>query len=385
MWSIRTLELIIANVVDTDRHDAGVSSINLEHATISHKQRDARRMTMTFSRSATIILSLQSTLIFFNVGISSAKIRGKRLVGEQIDSSITSTKNSPSWNLGFFRGDDSTKTEDGLVLPSKCIDDPTGPGCSSRRNTEVEAPAPSPSSYLSDFPYGDIVTAAPTKDMCYGNMAKLREYKKFCNSEMPSVSLEPSEQPTAFPSSSEHPTAFPSSGPSQIPSLPPSVLPSAAPTQLPTAENFCLQMYWQVGYLWQGETFEREWCIGCAGKCRRGDTLFLQECGWDVVRFEFVYLNSDQVQIKVGGTDPDLCLERSDNEITLQICDSSKVRQRWTASKGSFTGNRFEMSQSFDGSTFCLTTHHHPKFGEEIELYNCRVARKDTTSLWKKC
>ena len=31
---------------------------------------------------------------------------------------------------------------------------------------------------------------------------------------------------------------------------------------------------------------------------------------------------------------------------------------------------------------YCATTRHHPRYGEELEMYLCTVARADTTSFW---
>jgi hypothetical protein len=141
-------------------------------------------------------------------------------------------------------------------------------------------------------------------------------------------------------------------------------------------------MHWQVGYYWQGENFEREWCIGCNGQCREGETLFLQECAWDAARFDFLDLETDEIQIQAVGTS--LCLERYHNDTTLELCNSTNVQQRWTAIDGTFR-DRFEIAQNYNDEDYCLTTHHHPKYGEEVELYKCSVSRRDNTSLWNRC
>ena len=82
-------------------------------------------------------------------------------------------------------------------LPSKCLEDPDDPECRELRELQNGPPGPppvaAPGTWVTDFPVGAISTAAPTKDLCFGNMAK---NPKFCNSEMPSVSTEPSESPT---------------------------------------------------------------------------------------------------------------------------------------------------------------------------------------------
>ena len=56
------------------------------------------------------------------------------------------------------------------------------------------APAPAPAfgaSFLNDFPASFIATSSPTRDDCYGNMIDPR----FCQSSMPSSTIEPSEVP----------------------------------------------------------------------------------------------------------------------------------------------------------------------------------------------
>jgi hypothetical protein len=144
-------------------------------------------------------------------------------------------------------------------LPSKCLEDPDDAECRKLRELFVivglpgmdnndgppedddAPPVPAPHSYVTDFPIGSISTQAPTKDNCYGNMAK---NPKFCNSEMPSVSLEPSEQPTAFPEGGEtgdevdFPTADPSADtfnfPSETSDIPSDPL---VPLQVPVQAN----------------------------------------------------------------------------------------------------------------------------------------------------
>ena len=84
--------------------------------------------------------------------------------------------------------------------------------------------------YPYPYPYGDdedthtntepMVSSAPTRDMCYGNMERLA-YKKYCHSEMPSVSLEPSLAPSLFPAES-------------VPTLPDMSSPSPSPATTPT-------------------------------------------------------------------------------------------------------------------------------------------------------
>jgi hypothetical protein len=141
-------------------------------------------------------------------------------------------------------------------------------------------------------------------------------------------------------------------------------------------------MHWEEGYYWQEEDFERAWCMQCKNTCDEGEELFLHECAWDSARFDFLEVGaSDEIQIQAFGS-TSLCLERLNNAISLEPCDATNVLQRWTASDGSFTGAQFEISQTYEGQDYCTTTHHHPKYGEIVELHLCSVARFDTTSFW---
>lgn len=388
-------------------------------------------------------------------------------------------------------------------LPSICLENPDDPVCDKlhqayyhaeyytrgKKNFPKEETAPSPSPRTANVPtvrYYPLATSSPTRDMCYGNMAK-HMYGKFCHSEMPSVSAEPSEQPTYFPADSDgedaHPasTPSPSESPSASPTLAPSIRPSESPsarpsidimdddvdhfdgpdsedmgptpspTQSPTlswrqfpthrpssfsfdesedsgrpnddngeyikppkdSNAVRLKLYWQPGYYWQEETFERKWCMRCENNldCQVGEKPFLGDCAEDWYKTAYFNLISygdhEFVQIQVisadekkrtdrqrrkrnGFSSSDLCLERSrGRHVTLEQCHTDgKEEQLWRAPQGSFrniqrSNNRFELSQSlFGGMDYCLTNHHHPKYGETLEMYTCDEARRDQTSFW---
>jgi hypothetical protein len=431
-------------------------------------------------------------------------------------------------------------------IPSICLEDPEHPDCDGLHyfsqyygpnnnyyyNVRDTRPEPSRAPTV----HYRQATASPTRDMCYGNM-KLHHYGKFCHSEMPSVSTEPSEQPTVFstgevgrgtsvpsfqpsdfpaptqfPSESpsyhpsysptrrpsESPSAHPSPSPSETPSFRPSVRssesPSESPSTSPTSKNpseqpshqptidlvinmtqpptkrgeedddiihnddpdsediddsespttsptrtsmpsvspttsapslpegdqfsydengdgrlddehdntlpyrpdfnpdaFRLKLYWQQGYYWQEETFERKWCMRCINNlhCREGESLFLGDCAfWQKsAYFDFIYHGNNIVTIEVMSENNSgvLCLERgggSSRQVTLRQCEPNNSKQKWKASQGSFTGDSFEVSQTIHGVEYCLTNHHHPKYGERLELYTCAEARADDTSFW---
>ena len=177
-----------------------------------------------------------------------------------------------------------------------------------------------------------------------------------------------------------------SSGASPSPPSPPPPGPSPtppAPTS-PGSQNFKLKMYWEEGYFWQEETFERKWCMRCRdGSCDNGDRIYIETCSDDgVERFDFNYVDSDEVQIKVHGTD--LCMERSDKSVYIRSCDSGNAQQRWWAAAGGFDEYRFEISQ-VSASNLCVTQRHHPKSDELIHMEPCTLPRSSDTSYWEKC
>jgi hypothetical protein len=136
----------------------------------------------------------------------------------------------PMVESGQLRGqfqlghDESSSKEGGGSIDIRCIDNPSSVEC--QRNQPLNTPSSMMSALtrLEDFssglfhrkkilieenPYWDssssspsssepMVSSAPTRDMCYGNMERLA-YKKYCHSEMPSVSLEPSLAPSLIP------------------------------------------------------------------------------------------------------------------------------------------------------------------------------------------
>lgn len=160
--------------------------------------------------------------------------------------------------------------------------------------------------------------------------------------------------------------------------------PGPAPTSSSVSQNFKLKMYWEEGYFWQEESFERKWCMRCrGGSCGTGDKLYIENCSDDgVERFDFDYINSDEVLIKLHGTDR--CLERAGRDIYIRSCNSGNSLQRWWAKTGEFDEYRFEISQ-LTATNLCVTQRHHPKPDEEVELEPCETARSSDTSFWVRC
>ena len=160
--------------------------------------------------------------------------------------------------------------------------------------------------------------------------------------------------------------------------------PVVAPVEPPTTDNFRIKMFWN-DYYWQEEKFDRVWCMQCKDGCEQGELMFLHYCAWDSARFDFLEIMDTDHVIQISVVDTDLCLERSGTSTSLEICNSDEPLQYWKTTEGSFDGDYFfEFIQYIDDEEYCVTTHHHPKYGEVIELFPCNVARYDTTSYWTK-
>lgn len=146
--------------------------------------------------------------------------------------------------------------------------------------------------------------------------------------------------------------------------------------------SFRIKMYWEKGYYWQEETFDRKWCVECRRECNDGVELAIHECNKERnTRFQFVTTSgSSEVQIKVSGMD--LCWSLVGRAtIKLRACDSTNDRQKFTAGAGDFNGKRFEISPIWGG---CLSQDHHPRDGEVLYKQGCDRPRYDTTSFFNK-
>lgn len=172
------------------------------------------------------------------------------------------------------------------------------------------------------------------------------------------------------------------------------------PDQRPPSGTFRLKLWWQQGYVWQEETKERKWCAMFdydgypgSGKCWYGlDTMtcssqesYIAKCGNENrQRFLFVDLAGGEILIKLGNNDNE-CWERSSRAVKIRQCDANNPLQRWFSPNGSFNGQRFEISQKgFENQ--CVSTAHHPKAGEVVEMHSCVALRApdSETSYWNK-
>ena len=179
------------------------------------------------------------------------------------------------------------------------------------------------------------------------------------------------------------PTPYPKyGGQPQAPQVPHVGTPSpSAPTDF---TNFRLKEYWEPGYFWQCETFERKWCMYCRNyKCKLGDQPYITTCSENVTYFDFIPVTAETVLIKLAGEN--LCFGRYlARNITLQYCDSENTGQQWFANNnGSFSDYRFEISP-LTRQDYCITTRHQPKNDENVHLEPCTVARYSYTSNWNR-
>ncbi|CAB9509455.1 expressed unknown protein [Seminavis robusta] len=163
--------------------------------------------------------------------------------------------------------------------------------------------------------------------------------------------------------------------------------PSDRPALPYTSRNFRLKLYWEQSYRWQEETRERKWCMvynyrsqSCWHGLRRQrcaqDSIYITKCKDKEIRqqFAFDYLDGgDEILIRLGSGH-NRCFQRRDNSIVLRRCDASSSLQRWYAPNGDFQGYRFEISQQ-NYNKQCVTTAHHPKEGEVVELHSCKQSR----------
>jgi hypothetical protein len=211
---------------------------------------------------------------------------------------------------------------------------------------------------------------------CAGG-AKDRSKSDYCYN--PNASVRPPPAPVA-----SRPVPAPARPiPAPVPS--PAVRPGA-PSSI-TSETFILKLYWEEGYYWQEESFERRWCIQCRNGCKVGKSTKIVNCDNDggrglPNRFRFLPQTSKQVQIQEVSSG--LCMQLAPKrQITLAVCQASASTQRFFARVGELTfGSKFELSP-VNRPTFCVTQRHHPKDSEIIELEPCdTVAERSDTSFW---
>lgn len=154
-----------------------------------------------------------------------------------------------------------------------------------------------------------------------------------------------------------------------------------------TRSSAFLKLYWEPGYTWQEETFERRWCMRCRGICSQYNRIELTPCDYGNVPTQFTLKEAlpfliNWMQIEVTGSG--LCLQAIPDRdvIFLNNCNPWTMNQ-WFYGSPESDEDRFEI-RPFIEPNQCLTQIHHPKDDEEIIIQFCDVARADNTSYWIK-
>jgi hypothetical protein len=209
----------------------------------------------------------------------------------------------------------------------------------------------------------------------------------FCYDPAPEAS-KPIPVPTRpNPAPVASPTARPVAPPDSTTPVPPPSMSPVAPSGSITLDTFIFKLYWEEGYYWQEESYERRWCIKCRNGCNRGHKMKIVNCDNDggrglPDRFRFLPQTSEQVQIQEVASG--LCMQLAPSrQITLEVCQAGASDQRFFARVGDLTFmDKFELSP-INRPTFCVTQRHHPKDAEIIELEPCdTVAERSDTSFW---
>ncbi|CAB9518566.1 expressed unknown protein [Seminavis robusta] len=173
----------------------------------------------------------------------------------------------------------------------------------------------------------------------------------------------------------------------------PTPQPTPQPFDLGGGNVFKIKLYWEEGYYWQEERFERKWCAAYnydRSYCWYGDDwddceddeLYIDDCD-DHYDFDhrFVEVGNDEVLIRLAYEDR--CWQRSGSRIYLRPCDSGNSNQRWITLGGCFGCDRFELSQrGLDNR--CVSNDHHPKSREVVEMHTCDGSRDSDTSYWNR-
>lgn len=205
-----------------------------------------------------------------------------------------------------------------------------------------------------------------------------------------------------------NPTQVPAATPSPVTSAP---LPGTSAPVPPTSSDgsFRLKMYHELGYFWQcdgqcdssnpANDSDPMWCLQCDNTiCQDGDYAHVRTCDTATANtgintmFEFVPTELPG-QFKIKDVRSNTCLttenytDKSNKMNTrMKTCvDESGSNQIYeTSGDGDSNGEgRFEIHPQ-DNTKYCLTTHHHPKDGEDARVERCGLARKDNSSYFEK-
>ena len=189
------------------------------------------------------------------------------------------------------------------------------------------------------------------------------------------------EQPSTMPSSM--PSVKPSLRPSQSPSVLPTASPSESPTFAPTKmrkEECKIEMYYERKWCWHDDTSMNYDCDRDFRFCAEAEgewSLEMEECD-----------NSPTTWLVLGPTirpkdDKNLCwTRRGDNGVRLYPCDE-EGKGRWEDQR--FAGMCMKKPSKITplaDKSFCLTSGHEPRDGEQIKFQECDKVDNSNTHLW---
>ena len=188
------------------------------------------------------------------------------------------------------------------------------------------------------------------------------------------------EQPSTMPSSM--PSVRPSLRPSQSPSVLPTANPSESPTFAPTKmrkEECKIEMYYERRWCWHDDSMNYDcdrdfrFCAEAEGEW----SLEMEECD-----------NSPTTWLVLGPTirpkdDKNLCwTRRGDNGVRLYPCDE-EGKGRWENQR--FAGMCMKKPSKITplaDKSFCLTSGHEPRDGEQLKFQECDKVDNSNTHLW---
>ena len=156
-----------------------------------------------------------------------------------------------------------------------------------------------------------------------------------------------------------------------------------------SGSTFELKLYWQQGYMWQGESFERRWCMRCSSDnlaCSPGHRVYLTNCDVDTLatKWQFNYISGSTFMVKDANSNTCLSVPNDLSQpIEVDTCNSGNDRQHFVAGSGGVAtrGTPFELHPAW-ALEGCVGDEHHPKYGETLFVWKCTTSERWTTNQW---
>ena len=118
-------------------------------------------------------------------------------------------------------------------------------------------------------------------------------------------------------------------------------------------------------------------CDSSSQECAEGREIYITDCRKDMLSaWTFVSAGDGAYLIKLKASN--LCM-RAGRWITMDSCDSGDRNQQF---KRVGNSNRWEL-RPVTASGYCITQSHHPRQGERLGLWDCRIPQRDTTNFWE--